>query len=94
MSLDDGGTIKTAKEISRLLESLAKFQGRVTTYLRGFRAEHVTLESNKPALRAGHNVIRCRIPHRLELCASALRALNLSVAHKILKRGLPPNSIY
>jgi hypothetical protein len=83
--------MRTAKEARRLRASLARLQTRIAQLLRGLRADDVPVKPSKPTSQAGDHVIRLGIPKSLELCASALRTLNLVGAHKILSRASSPN---
>jgi hypothetical protein len=89
--LDDGGMQRIAKEITLLLKSLSDFRNDVRLCLLDKRSHQLAARGGRAALRAGDNVISLRVSRSLEVCVAALRTLNLYGAHKILKRGLPPN---
>ena len=98
--LDAGEVISLCKEAALLLKNLSDFRDnvrrRILGELRASRLETTTRTSNRIVRRSGRKesvrcILRLRPSQNLERIVAALRTLDLNGAHKILKRGLPPN---
>ena len=74
-------------ELVKLARSLEDLVQRVRSMLERLPSDQTLIRVGKPTLRAGHLICRPQIRSRnFELLRSALRTLNIDVAHEILNK--------
>jgi hypothetical protein len=92
LNMDSSRIDASVAELARLTETLERFRQRIGGILLSLRLDDALVCVGEPAFRAGNLVCVPQIFSRdVELCAAALRALELDVAHKILDGVVLPN---